>query len=181
VEITAELFLSLTRHYVMQAYGGVDVWIHLILISTLDGGEWLDSCLCRYISGLRSPGTHWIGGWVDPRAGLNDTEKLKFLTLLGLELRRLGRPSRSQSLYRLRYRDSLFGGIANSLVSCNVNSYLVVEMENEYHVVHFELNVWCMVLLEKLILGQLLNKLPTLHEIPRFFAVTTRAYHYFQS
>jgi hypothetical protein len=28
-------------------------------------------------------GTHWIGGWVDPRAGM---EKRKFLTLLGLEL-----------------------------------------------------------------------------------------------
>jgi hypothetical protein len=23
----------------------------------------------------RVPGTHWIGGWVDPRAGLDDVEK----------------------------------------------------------------------------------------------------------
>jgi hypothetical protein len=23
-----------------------------------------------------SPGTHWIGGWVDPRAGLDDVEKI---------------------------------------------------------------------------------------------------------
>jgi hypothetical protein len=42
-------------------------------------------------------GTHWIGGWVDPRTGLDDVEKRKFLTLLGLELRSLGRPARSQS------------------------------------------------------------------------------------
>jgi hypothetical protein len=49
------------------------------------------------------PGTHWIRGWVEPRARLDDVEKRKFLTLLGLEFRPLGRPARSQSLYRLRY------------------------------------------------------------------------------
>jgi hypothetical protein len=49
------------------------------------------------------PGTHWIGGWVDPRAGLDEMEKRKFLALPGLELRPLGRPARSQSPYRLRY------------------------------------------------------------------------------
>jgi hypothetical protein len=40
---------------------------------------------------------------MDPRAGLDDVEKRKLLTLPGLELRTLGRPARSQSLYRLRY------------------------------------------------------------------------------
>jgi hypothetical protein len=44
---------------------------------------------------------------VDPRASLDDLEKRKFLTLPGLELRPLGRPARSQSLYRLRYPCSL--------------------------------------------------------------------------
>jgi hypothetical protein len=34
----------------------------------------------------KAPGAYWIGGWVGPRAGLDDTEKEKFLTLLGLEL-----------------------------------------------------------------------------------------------
>jgi hypothetical protein len=53
------------------------------------------------------PGTHWIEGWVDPRAGLDDMEKRKFLTVPGLELRPRGRPARSQSLYRLRYPDCL--------------------------------------------------------------------------
>jgi hypothetical protein len=37
-----------------------------------------------FTSGEREPSTHWIGGWVDPRAGLDDVEKRKFLTLLGL-------------------------------------------------------------------------------------------------
>jgi hypothetical protein len=40
---------------------------------------------------------------VSPRAGLGDVEKRKFLTLPGLELQLLGRPARSQSLYRLSY------------------------------------------------------------------------------
>jgi hypothetical protein len=41
---------------------------------------------------------------VGPRAGLNDVEKRKFLTLPGLELPPLRRPARSQSLYRLCYK-----------------------------------------------------------------------------
>jgi hypothetical protein len=32
---------------------------------------------------------HWIGGWVNPRAGLDDVEKRKFLILGGLELQPL--------------------------------------------------------------------------------------------
>jgi hypothetical protein len=43
---------------------------------------------------------------VNPRAGMDDVEKRKFLTLLEFELRHLGRPARSQSLYRLRYPGS---------------------------------------------------------------------------
>jgi hypothetical protein len=35
---------------------------------------------------------------VDPRAGLDDVENRKLLTLTGLELRPLGRPARSRSL-----------------------------------------------------------------------------------
>jgi hypothetical protein len=41
----------------------------------------------------------WGGGWVDPRADLNDVEKRKFLILSGLEILTLDRPERSQSLY----------------------------------------------------------------------------------
>jgi hypothetical protein len=45
----------------------------------------------RFTHGERAPGTHWIGGWVDPRAGLGDVEKLKCLTLPGLELQPVAR------------------------------------------------------------------------------------------
>jgi hypothetical protein len=33
-----------------------------------------------------APGSHWLGGWVDPRAGLDNFEKKKILILPGLEL-----------------------------------------------------------------------------------------------
>jgi hypothetical protein len=36
--------------------------------------------------GERAPSTHWTGGWVDPRATLDNVEKRKFLILPGLEL-----------------------------------------------------------------------------------------------
>jgi hypothetical protein len=67
------------------------------------GGEWSASRPSRFTPGERAPGTHWIGGWVDPRAGLEDVEERKFLIQPGLELQLLGCPSSSQSLYRIRY------------------------------------------------------------------------------
>jgi hypothetical protein len=71
----------------MKAYGRVDVYIHVFLNSVLVGVEWSDSHPCRFAPEERVPGTHWIGGWVGPRAGLDDAEKRKFLTLTELELR----------------------------------------------------------------------------------------------
>jgi hypothetical protein len=45
-------------------------------------------------------------GWVGPRTSVDDVEKREFFTLPGLELGPLGRPARSQSLYRLSYPGS---------------------------------------------------------------------------
>jgi hypothetical protein len=53
--------------------------------------------------GKEHPHTHWIGGWVGPRGGLDDVEKRKLLPLLGLEFQSLDRPASSQSLYQLGY------------------------------------------------------------------------------
>jgi hypothetical protein len=36
------------------------------------GGEWSTSRPGRFTAGERAPGTHWRGGWVDLRAGLDD-------------------------------------------------------------------------------------------------------------
>jgi hypothetical protein len=55
----------------------------MFLTSALDGGEWLASRPGRFTTRDRAPGTHWIGGWVDLRASLDDLEKRKFLTLPG--------------------------------------------------------------------------------------------------
>jgi hypothetical protein len=85
----------------MKTYGGVDVYIHVFLTSALIGGEWSASRTDRFTPEERAPVTHWIGGWVDPRTGLDDVERRRILPLPGLELRALSRPARSQSLYRL--------------------------------------------------------------------------------
>jgi hypothetical protein len=45
------------------------------LTSELVGGEWSASRLGRLTPGERALGTRWIGGWVGPRAGLDDVEK----------------------------------------------------------------------------------------------------------
>jgi hypothetical protein len=85
----------------MKAYGGVNVEIHVLLTSALVGDEWSASRPSCFTPGERALGTHWKGGWVGPRTGLDDVEK-RFLTLSGLELRPLYPPARSQTLYRLR-------------------------------------------------------------------------------
>jgi hypothetical protein len=69
--------------------------------SALVWGEWSASRPCRF-----TPGTHWTGGRLGPRAELDDVEKRKFLALPEFELRPLCRSPRSQSLYRLRYPGS---------------------------------------------------------------------------
>jgi hypothetical protein len=68
----------------MKAYGGVDVYIHIFLTWALVGGEWSASRPYRFIPRERAPGTHWIGGWVDPKTGLDDVEKKKFLDPTGI-------------------------------------------------------------------------------------------------
>jgi hypothetical protein len=74
------------KHYAIKSYGGVDVQIHIFLTSALVGGEWSASRPYRFTPKERAPSTHWIGGWVDPRASLDDMEKRKFLTPSVLEL-----------------------------------------------------------------------------------------------
>jgi hypothetical protein len=94
----------------MKAYARVDVYIHIFFTSALDGCEWSVSRPSHFTPGEKVPSIHCMEGWVDPRAGLEDVEKRKFLTLPELELRPLGRSARSQSLYRLRYPGLETGG-----------------------------------------------------------------------
>jgi hypothetical protein len=46
----------------------------------LDGGEWSASHLC-FIPMEKTPSTHWIGGWVGLRAGLDTEARGKILCL----------------------------------------------------------------------------------------------------
>jgi hypothetical protein len=53
--------------------------LHAFFTSALDGDEWLFSRPgCSYPRG-KNPGTHWIGGWVSPKAGLDIVAKRKML------------------------------------------------------------------------------------------------------
>jgi hypothetical protein len=44
------------------------------LTFALDGAKWLASRPGRFALGEIAPGTHWIGGFVGPRAGLDAVE-----------------------------------------------------------------------------------------------------------
>jgi hypothetical protein len=50
--------------------------------SALDGGEWSASRpSCAFTPRERTPGTHWTGGWVSPRASLDTEATGKILCL----------------------------------------------------------------------------------------------------
>jgi hypothetical protein len=87
----------------MKRYGGADVEIHVFLFLALVGGEWLASRPCHITPRERAPSTHWIGDRANPRAGLDDINKWKFLTLLELQLQPLSCAACSQLLYQLHY------------------------------------------------------------------------------
>jgi hypothetical protein len=55
----------------MKAHWGVEVQLTHSLTSALDGGEWSASRPGRFTPRERAPDTHWIGGWVGPRAVLD--------------------------------------------------------------------------------------------------------------
>jgi hypothetical protein len=75
------------------------------LTSILDGGEWSASRPGRALPpGKEPPGTHWIGGWVGPRAGLDAQARRKILCLCRGSNPDL--PVHSQTLYCLSYRGS---------------------------------------------------------------------------
>jgi len=64
-----------------------------ILTSAVDGGESLGSCPGRFNCGKITSFTHWIGGWVSPRDGLETVVRRKsFITCQKLNP---GRPVRS--------------------------------------------------------------------------------------
>jgi hypothetical protein len=74
------------------------------LTSALAGGESSASRPGRFTPRETAPGTHWIGSWMDPRAGLDVVEKGKIFTLPGLELRPLDRAASRYTDYAIPAR-----------------------------------------------------------------------------
>jgi hypothetical protein len=81
---------------------------HDIFIS-LDAIKWSDSRSGCFTAQETAPGSHCIGGWVDPTAGMDIMEKIKSLSLV-----RISNPDSTivqpvvYSLYRLSYPSYVF-------------------------------------------------------------------------
>jgi hypothetical protein len=72
--------VSLCFNYAPRHEGVLEKWgcsSTYSLTSALDGGEWSASRPSRFTPRERSLGTHWIGGWVEPRAILDAVVKRK--------------------------------------------------------------------------------------------------------
>jgi hypothetical protein len=73
------LSLCLTKHHAMS----IGEWRYSSthsLTPTLDGCEWSASRPCHFTPRETAPDTHWIGGWVGPRAVLDLVVKRKMCT-----------------------------------------------------------------------------------------------------
>jgi hypothetical protein len=60
----------LTKHNAMKTYWGVEVQLHAFFDL---GTRWRR--VVSFMPRERTRGTHWIGGWVGPRAGLDAVMK----------------------------------------------------------------------------------------------------------
>jgi len=71
IKVKVRLSLCLSEHHAIKTHWGVDVWLHAFLTLALDGGEWLASSSGLFTTNERDSGTHWIGGWLNLRDGLD--------------------------------------------------------------------------------------------------------------
>jgi hypothetical protein len=94
--------LCLIKYHAMNMYWGSGGIAPQFMTSALDGEEWWASRLGRFTPRGKDPGTHWIGCYVVPRAGLDYLDEKNLLPLSGIERRSSG-----QSLYRLSSPNSL--------------------------------------------------------------------------
>jgi hypothetical protein len=103
--------------HAMEALGGERRYSsYSFSTSALDGGEWSASRPGRaFTPGERTPGTHWTGGWVGPRVGLDTEARGKILCS-----RRESNPDRLVVQPVVRY----YTAWANPAIMNNVTSWL---------------------------------------------------------
>jgi hypothetical protein len=75
--VKVKLSLCLTKHHAVKTYGGVEVQLDAFVTLVLDRSEWSASRLGHFTSRETAPGTQSVGGWVDPRAGMDAVAKRK--------------------------------------------------------------------------------------------------------
>jgi hypothetical protein len=78
-EKSSKKMMKKAKLYAIKIYGGSGGIAPPFLTLELDGGEWSALRTGHFTFMERAPGSHWIGGWVDHRAGLNIMEKRKIL------------------------------------------------------------------------------------------------------
>jgi hypothetical protein len=83
-KVKVNLSLCLFKHHTMKTYWGCGGTAPHILNLGTRWGEWSASWTGSFNPGVRAPGTHWIGGWVDPRFGLDAVAKRKKIPLVPL-------------------------------------------------------------------------------------------------
>jgi hypothetical protein len=108
----------------MQAYEGVEVQLHPFLISALDGGEWI-TLLSDSFTLRKEPGTHQVGDWVGPRAGLDVSEKSKRFFLC-----RSSKPGHGPSRSPVALPITMTVYVANVLVLLKAIRYSFTRSEN---------------------------------------------------
>jgi hypothetical protein len=77
--VNIKLSLRLIKHYAMKTYGGASIGITPPYVLDLcTRWRWVVSFTIRPLnSGERAPGTHWLGGWINSSACLDDVENRK--------------------------------------------------------------------------------------------------------
>jgi len=95
IKVKVKFSLCLTKHQAMETYWWVEVYIHAFFdLDTM--WRWVvASRPDRFTPKERAPGTHWIGAWVGPRAGI---EERNSQSPPGIEPRSSDRPARKSYL-----------------------------------------------------------------------------------